>query len=81
MDSSVSPKDEIWFLRVYHHISKRSLVHKFEVTIGDRKDSSVVDPSFPQNIYCLLTDKDSISQRTLQIQNFIFFFKTDFVYN
>ena len=21
MDSSVSPKDEIWFLRVYHHIS------------------------------------------------------------
>jgi len=22
MDSSVSPKDEIWFLRVCHHISK-----------------------------------------------------------
>jgi len=21
MDSSVSPKDEIWFLRVFHHIS------------------------------------------------------------
>jgi len=21
MDSTVSPKDEIWFLRVYHHIS------------------------------------------------------------
>jgi len=21
MDSSVSPKDEVWFLRVYHHIS------------------------------------------------------------
>ena len=25
MDSSVSPKDEIWFLRVCHHISKRNL--------------------------------------------------------
>ena len=27
MDSSVSPKDEIWFLRVCHHISKAVYIH------------------------------------------------------
>jgi len=31
MDSSVSPKDEIWFLRVYHHISTGLYVYNFDL--------------------------------------------------
>jgi hypothetical protein len=31
MDSSVSPKDEMWFLRVYHHISKA--VYNIQMTL------------------------------------------------
>jgi hypothetical protein len=33
MDSSVSPKDETWFLRVCHHISDTVYVHAFMVSI------------------------------------------------
>jgi len=33
MDSSVSPKDEIWFLRVYHHFSTGLYHSKNFITI------------------------------------------------
>jgi hypothetical protein len=40
MDTSVSPKDEIWFLRVCHHISKA--VYLLVVLAAARKIRSLV---------------------------------------
>jgi hypothetical protein len=37
MDSSVSPKDEIWFLRVCHHISNAVYTRGMEQAVRVRK--------------------------------------------
>jgi len=40
MDSSVSPKDEIWFLCVYHHIST-GLYHALSSNVGLMKTGNI----------------------------------------
>ena len=32
MNTSVSPKNQIWFLRVYHHISNAVYIHQYKQT-------------------------------------------------
>jgi len=39
MDSSVSPEDEIWFLRMCHHISNAVYCH-----VSGGTDGTAVDP-------------------------------------
>jgi len=55
MDSSVSPKDEIWFLRVCHHISN-AVYHKSSSHISQR-----VVPRF-ETVLVLEEDRKMISQ-------------------
>jgi len=49
MDSSVSPEDEIWFLRVCHHISTGFYRY------GIKQDTTFTDGVIVEALFALLT--------------------------
>ena len=62
MDSSVSPKDEIWFLRVCHHISNAVYQCSFAFTLNFKQFQKLVQLHlFPLNTVtlCFLRNRSS----------------------
>jgi len=58
MDSSVSPKDEMWFLRVYHHISTGLYIRGLFVATGvlhvtRHADGSMLQPGWGVEVWVI----------------------------